>query len=69
MKPDEIVLAIEVRFTPPGGSPANLGDVLCEDSAEDYLYDQVCTWLWRYMPQRETASDFDVMVLVTNTEP
>lgn len=61
-----INLAIEVHLELPEPCPPGLRDVLAGDEAEYYLYDQLCSWLWRYMP--DTVTGFDLMVDVTVKE-
>jgi len=61
-----IVVEIEARVRCADSCPSDLWDVLRGDDAEDYLYDLLCSWLWRYVPA--TTTSFDLIVSVTALE-
>jgi len=63
MESEQIELVISVDVWASGYCPSELLDDLDGDDAEDYLYDLLCSWLWRYMP-KETAG-FRVAASVT----
>jgi len=66
MTPGPIKLTIEVGIEIPKPCPSKLRDTLASDKAEDYLYDCLCNWLWRYMPAELTS--FDLVVGLTATQ-
>ncbi len=60
-----VKLVIEVSIEIPEPCPWGLRDTMASDKAQDYLYDCLCDWLWRYMPAVSTSFDLAVGLTVT----